>query len=276
MKGMGQKKKLQNLISSLLVDTRNNSIEMTLKGNFFMSRKTKYTAEQKLWAVHQYLNHMMSASSIASALNMSATGRNLIFTWARQYKCNGVDAFKARPSNSSYTKEFKELVCQEYLSGQGGLKTLATRHGIPSDSIVFNWVKKYTKKTNELKDYTPQPEVYMAPRKKTTLEERRKIVAWYYAHGCSYKETAAHFECSYSQVRDWVIKFNEQGEEGLLDRRGKRVPKEELDENEQLRRELKRLQAINRHLEMENELLKKAEATERRWWNDIVESNEIK
>ena len=47
-----------------------------------MSRKTKYTAEQKLWAVHQYLNHMMSASSIASALNMSATGRNLIFTWA--------------------------------------------------------------------------------------------------------------------------------------------------------------------------------------------------
>ena len=159
-----------------------------------MSRKTKYTAEQKLWAVHQYLNHMMSASSIASALNMSATGRNLIFTWARQYKCNGVDAFKPRPSNSSYTKEFKELVCQEYLSGQGGLKTLATRHGIPSDSIVFNWVKKYTKKTNELKDYTPQPEVYMAPRKKTTLEERRKIVAWYYAHGCSYKETSAHFQ----------------------------------------------------------------------------------
>ena len=59
-----------------------------------MSRKPKYTAEQKLWAVHQYLNHMMSASSIASALNLSGTGRILVRTWARQYQCNGVDAFK--------------------------------------------------------------------------------------------------------------------------------------------------------------------------------------
>ena len=89
-----------------------------------MGRKPKYTAEQKLWAVHQYLNHMMFASSIASVLNVSGTGCDCIHTWDQQYKCNGVDAFKPRLSNGSYTKEFIELVCLEYLTVRILLKSL--------------------------------------------------------------------------------------------------------------------------------------------------------
>lgn len=116
----------------------------------------------------------------------------------------------------------------------------------------------------------------MAGRKKTTLEERKQIVQWYFDHGCSYKETAAHFECSYSQVRDWVIKFKDQGTDGLLDRRGKRKSEEDLTTEEAMKREIARLKAKNQYLEMENELLKKLKEAERKWYMDTAESDKIR
>lgn len=116
----------------------------------------------------------------------------------------------------------------------------------------------------------------MAVRRKTTLEERTRIVQWYFDHGCSYKKTAAEFGCSYTQIRDWVIKFKNQGESGLKDRRGKRKEVSELSTQEQMEREIQRLRAINLQLQMENELLKKAEEAERGWWTALAESDKYK
>ena len=57
-----------------------------------MSRKSKYSFEQKKWAVEQYLNGNMSASKIAIRLNMPKNGSRQIRSWARQYQSNQ-DAF---------------------------------------------------------------------------------------------------------------------------------------------------------------------------------------
>ena len=37
---------------------------------------------------------------------------------------------------AKYSYEFKKKVVSEYLNGEGGYKTLAKKHGIPSDTTV--------------------------------------------------------------------------------------------------------------------------------------------
>ena len=238
-----------------------------------MGRKAKYTPDEKIWAVKEYLDGRMSAENIARALEMGKSGGCMVRRWARQYQLNGEAIFLSSEHNSSYSVQFKEEVCQAYLAGKGSYEDIAAQYGISSHSVVRRWVSKYTGSRNELKAYKPQPEVYMADRKKTTQEERVQIVQWYFEHGCSYKNTAAEFGCSYSQVRDWVIKFKDKGEDGLLDRRGKRKADDELSSEEKKDREIARLKAVNLHLQMENELLKKAEEAERRWLRDTAGSD---
>ncbi|WP_432404804.1 hypothetical protein [Wukongibacter sp. M2B1] len=61
-----------------------------------------------------------------------------------------------------------------------------------------------------------------------------------------------------------MIRFEESGIDGLLDRRGKRKPEEQMTEVDKLKAEMRLLEAKNKRLEMENELLKKLEEIERR------------
>lgn len=100
-------------------------------------------------------------------------------------------------------------------------------------------------------------------KRKTTKEERIEIVKYCIEHDCDYKNTAAKYDVSYSQVYAWVRSYKANGEEGLEDRRGRRKPDEELDELERLRRENLRLKRQLKEQEMLNELLKKVKELER-------------
>ncbi len=52
--------------------------------------------------------------------------------------------------------------------------------------------------------HSAEREVYMVGRrKKTSLSERKKIVGYCLSHGKNYKDTAARYDVSYSQVYDW-------------------------------------------------------------------------
>lgn len=56
----------------------------------------------------------------------------------------------------------------------------------------------------------------------TTQEERVQIVKDCLAGGKNYGEMALKYKVSYQQVRTWTLRFEEMGETGLEDRRGKR------------------------------------------------------
>ena len=117
----------------------------------------------------------------------------------------------------------------------------------------------------ELKDYDPKREVYMADAKrKTTLEERKEIVEYCISHERDYKNTAALYDVSYSQVYTWVKKYAADGEAGLADRRGHHKTDEEVDELERLRRENLRLKRQLEERDMLVELLKKVKEFEGR------------
>ena len=110
----------------------------------------------------------------------------------------------------------------------------------------------------ELKDYNPKRGIYMAKaRRKTTIDERKEIVNHCIEHNRNYKETAALYNVSYSQVYSWMKKCDNDGEEGLIDKRGHHKLDDELDELERLRRENVRLKRQLEEKEMAVELLKK-------------------
>ena len=233
-------------------------------GILFMGRKAKYTVEQKVKACEAYLSGKSSAKALARSLGLGKGGDIIIREWSRMYKEYGCEVFYPKEHNRSYTEEFKKAIVKEYLDGLGSLMDLQVKYNIPRYETIRQWVIKYTK-GEEIKDYLPKPEVYkMKTRRDTTLEERIEIVTYCLQHNHNYKESAALYNCNYSQVRNWVLKYERDGEDGLKDKRGKRKQNEELTDLEKAEHRIKQLEKKNEELARRVELLKKAEELERR------------
>ena len=221
-----------------------------------MSRKAKYTVEQKVQAAERYLRGEASAAGIAAEMGMPASGKIKVREWAAVYRENGIEGFHLTDGNRSYAAEEKQQAVEDYLEGKGSLREISRKYHIPSSETLRQWIKEYNS-NREPRDYDPKPEVYVAMRKKTTKEERQEIVAYCLEQGKNYKEAAAKYEVSYSQVYQWVKSYELHGEAGLEDRRGKRKSDDELDELERLRRENLRLKAELEKSRRLNLLLKK-------------------
>ena len=226
-----------------------------------MSRKAKYTVEAKVRAAERYLRGEASAAGIAAEMEMGKRGESTVREWAATYRENGIEGFHLKEGNSSYTAETKKQAVEEYLQGKGSLREISRKYHIPNKETLRQWVEVYNS-NRELRGYNPRPEVYVAMRKKTTKEEREEIVRYCLEHGKDYKGTAAKYEVSYSQVYQWVRHYEEQGEAGLEDRRGKRKSDDEVDKLERLRRENLRLKAELQKSERLNLLLKKVKEFE--------------
>ena len=235
-----------------------------------MSRKSKYSFEFKIQAVKQYLNGKGSYPSLANALGVNSSN---VKRWVKAYKANGEDALKPQKYNQSYSKEFKLNCVAAYLAGEGSYQYLTNKFGLKSDAQLRQWVIKYNSH-QELKDYNPIPEAYMTSKRKTTLEERQNIVKYCQEHNWNYNETALKFACSYGQVYRWCKKYQEQGLEGLKDKRGHHLNESELSETEKLRREVERLKVENRVKDRQIDFLKKVKDLERMWMLDNQNKDE--
>lgn len=229
---------------------------------FIMSRKSRYSPEEKIKACIDYMSGTASASDIARRLCMGKRGRNVVLTWAQKYKKLGADYFQTKTNNKSYSKEFKEKVVREYLSGYGSENSLCMKYNILSRASFHRWIMQYNSHI-ELKDYNPKPEVYMADTLKTTLNERIAIVKDCLEHDRDIKSTAAKYGCKYAQLYQWIRKYESNGEEALIDKRGKRKQEAELSELEKAERKIAQLEFEKEEYRKKYELLKKAEKRER-------------
>lgn len=226
-----------------------------------MSRKYKYSYEEKLKICEDYFSGRYSQSEIAHGLGKKDLPGS-IWRWFHAYQKGGANALLPQMNSKSYTKEFKTYVIREYLMGNGSIEVLCLKYNISSCETLRNWISLYNSNI-ELKDYNPKPEVYMASaRRKTTIEERKEIVNYCISNHRDYKGTAEKYDVSYSQVRSWVKKYDNYGTEGLIDRRGHHKTDDEVKELERLRRENLRLKHQLEEREMLVELLKKVKEFE--------------
>ena len=227
-----------------------------------MQGKVKRTAEEKVKIVKKYLG---GEAGIRRAAAEAGVDRETLRGWVMQYEAEGVAAFLPGRRNHTYSREIKLQAVQEYLSGKGSQAELSKKYGLRDRKQLRNWLKVY----NAHGDFSARKNSgggsCMKQGRDTTQEERIQIARDCLASGKNYGEMALKYRVSYQQARAWTLRFEEMGEAGLEDRRGKRkrdqAPRTELEkaqiEIEQLRHKLYLA-------EMERDLLKKLDEIERR------------
>lgn len=215
--------------------------------------------------IKEYLSGKSSKESIANRLGVK---KITLEKWIEKYKLFGSEGF-IHGKNRHYSKEFKQQVVTEYLSSPNkSLRKICGKYKIRSIRTLQDWIKKH-KALEEFKS-NRKGGIHIVTKKKQTLgrvtsfDERVEIVEYCIAHGLNYTETAGKFNISYQQARNYVIKYKENGIEGLEDRRGCSKPEEKKSEIEKLKAENKILRSEKRQVEMELSFLKKLKQLEGR------------
>lgn len=228
-----------------------------------MSRK-KYSKEFKLKLLKEHNEKGISYWKLGKDYGIEAS---IIRRWGYAYDTFGENGLEKHNSDlCNYSSEFKQMVVAEYLEGNISIQDLTYKHKILAASTVSKWIRQYNNH-EELIDSRKVGNYLMVKKikaRKTTLEERIKIVEYCIANAYDYSASAQEFNCSYGQIYSWVTKYNEKGIEGLRDGRGRNKSEDELSEVEKLKAEIKILKAEKKRQQMEIDLLKKLEEIERR------------
>ena len=219
----------------------------------------KLAPKEKVHAAKRHLEHGESFRSISESLSVD---ESVIRDWCRIYESFGSDGF-LKGSNRKYSLEFKESAVKYYLDGKDSLRGTCKVFKIRNKCQLRDWIKRYN--DHSLKS-SPGGNMKMTMTKgrKTTLQERINIVTDVIQSGTSYAEVAEKYNVSYQQVYQWAQKYKAKGIDGLIDRRGRSKPIEEMTELEKLRAENKILKAQLERKELENIFLKKVGEIERR------------
>ena len=227
-----------------------------------MPHKQKLRAEEKVKIVRRYLAGEVSMSGAAAEVGVD---RKTIQQWAMQYEAEGPGAFLPSRRDHIYSPELKLQAVQDYLSGKGSLAEISKKYGLRDKRQLQAWIKVYNAHGDFNSVKFSGGGSYMKQGRDTTQEERIQIVKDCLASGKNYGEMALKYKVSYQQVRVWTLRFEEMGEAGLEDRRGKRkkdqAPRTEL---EKAQIEIEQLKHKLYLAEMERDLLKKLDEIERR------------
>lgn len=225
-----------------------------------MSKRSPKSVSEKLEIV---LLHLEAGKSLSWLSRRYGVSKDTLSNWVRKYKEAGVEGLEESRHWTKYSKELKRQAVSDYLNGLGSLKDLTEKYGISCDYVLRSWIKRYTS-GKELKA-TSRGMSRMKQGRKTTFDERVEIVNFTLAHEKDYQGAVEKYGVSYQQVYSWVRKFEQDGSNGLLDRRGKGLEsKPNLTSEEELRLKIKQQEERIKYLEMENGLLKKLEEIKRR------------
>jgi len=189
----------------------------------------KLTPEERVKLVESYLNGEDSLSRLARTVDISEfTLRN----WTMIYENEGPTGLLAKRKNTHYTIETKREAVHDYLNTSGSLRDITKKYGLRDTKQLRDWIKRYNAHRN-FKSGSGGSQ--MSTSRKTTFKERVEIVHYCIVHNRNYGKTALQYQVSYQQVRNWVLKYEQMGEEGLKDRRGyragtkpSRTPEEEI------------------------------------------------
>lgn len=236
----------------------NNIIPLYLKGAYFMGR-IKINADEK---INTILDILSGKETRKEAANRLSVDKRTVGDWIIIYQSIGIDAF-TRTDKTAYSQELKEQAVLAYLNGEGSQRNICKRFCIKDKHTLQAWIMKYNSH-EELKASGTGGTDSMTKGRSTTFEERVEIASYCIANQYKYSEAANKYNVSYQQARNFTIKYEKHGLQGLHDNRGKHKSKEELTELDKLKAELKLEKSMRIKAEMEASLLKKLDEIERR------------
>ena len=227
-----------------------------------MGRKRgRIPSETKLKIARLCFERTMSTPEASKQFGID---RTLILQWVYRYREQGELAFLDTGRKNIYSAELKLQAVLSYLNGEGSQREIAAKYGLKEVTQLKNWIKMY----NSGEDFSQckmSGGNRMTTSRKTTREERIRIVKECLANGSNYGETAIKHNVNYQQVYDWVKRYKELGEAGLEDRRGRRkVDQEPRNEVEELKIKMAQLEHELYMTKMERDLLKKVKELERK------------
>ena len=225
-----------------------------------MSRKSKVSFNIMFESVLSIKENRNSVTEVAKELGLSNISVRMLLD---RYDSLGLDGLKTVACNSTYTSSLKESAVLDYLNGLGSLYDICKKYGIRSKTQLRNWIMKYNSHEKLKTSGTGGTEL-MTNGHKTTYDERIEIVQYCIEHHNNYAVTAEKYRVSYQQVYTWMKKYQEKGIEGLLDRRGRTKPENEMSDLEKLWSENRLPKAQNKRQEMEMAFLKKLDEIKRR------------
>jgi transposase len=219
-----------------------------------------YPSEFKYQVVLAYKNEEYSVDELTVRYQIPKV---TLYNWVEKFEKDGIGGFEDVKTWKSYSKELKEAAVREYLSGENSQYEIVRKYEISSRSVLQGWINKYNSH-RDLKDTSKGRTSSMTKGRKTTWDERILIVLDCLENGKDYQKTAEIFEVSYQQVYQWVKKFEDGGDEALKDKRGRKKEETELNPEEIIQLQMKKLERENERLRAENLFLKKLEEIERR------------
>lgn len=235
-----------------------------------MGKRSKFTAAEKLKALRDYETGEFSRNEISNKYGVNFhTFRN----WLDIYNEYGEAGFIETSVNQSYSVKFKLQAVSEYNNGLGSYSEICNKHRIKSNSTLLFWVRKYNGH-KEIKEYKPLGGVYDMKARKTTLEEKIEIVNFCIENNYNYKLSANKYKVNYSQIYNWVKRYEEFGAQGLEDNRGRRKIVSKLTEEDMINIKIRKLEKTNKQLQMENDVLKKLNEVERRLYSQKSNKNQ--
>ena len=218
-----------------------------------MPQKQKLSIEKKIEIIRDCLKGRVGMSEAARRGGIS---KETMRQWVCNYEADGAEAFLPH-KNRVYSPGLKQQAVEEYLSGRKSQLDICKKYHIRKQAQLRRWIKVYTAHGEFKSLKFSGGGSYMEQGRETTLEERIQIVRECIASGKNYGEMALKYQVSYQQVRTWTLRFDQMGEAGLEDRRGRRkkdqTPRTEL---EQAQIEVEQLKHKLYLAEMENALLK--------------------
>ena len=220
-----------------------------------MGRKPKVDADTKLMLVEKYLEGDLK---FEECLKISEASRSTFKSWVKKYRCKGSDSFINSPINKTYSETIKFNSVNDYLNQRGSLPEICLKYDISSTSVLLNWIKNYN--SHRCTKPNTRSKTNMTKSRKTTFEERIKLVSECIENNYDYNHIMNNYDVSYNQIYNWVRKYNKYGETALVDNRGK--AKTTLTDEEKLNAKIKLLEAENRRLQMENDFIKKLKELE--------------
>jgi len=105
-----------------------------------MSRKRKYSDQQRLEAVLDVLEKGLSLCEVARRLG---TDHKNVRRWVAFYEQYGVKGIISIKKKDSYSGDFKLSVVRYMRENQLSLFEAALKFGIPNDSVVLTWDRLY-------------------------------------------------------------------------------------------------------------------------------------